>query len=156
MTGARNLPEEPARGEERCGQVRCERAFPPLERELPERDVPLGLDACVRNADVDAAEGAAYVAEELVRVFLEREVRLDDDRVGKLGGERFGTFAAAVVMDGDAASLGRERARGHPADPAGGAGDENALATKARLHRLGEYPARAVSRAHAREEQRPA
>ena len=54
---ALELTQEPARGQERRGQVRIERRAPPLERELPDGDVLRRPDAGDGRADIEAAGG---------------------------------------------------------------------------------------------------
>ena len=127
--GALDAAEEAARGEERRGEVRVERRAPALERELPDRLVVARPVARDRGADVEIARRR----EERVHLRLVGEIGLERSRAD-LGGELLGALAARVVVDDDLGALGRERAHARRPDPAGAAGDEDALACKACLH----------------------
>ena len=63
-----------------------------------------------------------------------REVGLRDRRAADLGCDRVRPLLAAVVVDEHVRALGGEQSRAGRADPAGGAGDDDALACEARVH----------------------
>ena len=108
--------------------------LPALERELPDRDVVGRPHACDGRADVDRAELSPRGRKEAIDVVLARQVGLRGRCASELGSERRRALGAAVVVDEDARSLGREQARTRRADAAGGAGDDDALPCEARIH----------------------
>ena len=71
--------------------------------------------------------------EQALDVGLGGEVGCHDRRVSELGRERTRPLLAAVVMDQDARAFGCKGASARCADPAGGTGDDNALALKPRV-----------------------
>ena len=81
-----------------------------------------------RGADVDPPERRARLGEEPVDLELVGQVGLQHRRAAERGGDLARPLLAAVVVDGDARALGRERARAGGADAARRAGDEHALA----------------------------
>jgi hypothetical protein len=66
----RDLAQEAAGRQERGGEVGGERLLPPVERQLPQRDVLLGPDAGDGGADVEAAELLSRLGEEAVGLVL--------------------------------------------------------------------------------------
>jgi len=121
--------EEAARGQERRRQVRVEGRAPALEAELQDRLVRLRPDAGDRRAGVERTR----LGEEPLHLVLARQVG-PDERATRLVRQRLGPFLPAVPVADDLRSLGREGAHARGADPAGGAGDEDARAGEARLH----------------------
>ena len=133
-----HLAQEAAGGQERRGQVLAQRLLPALERQLPDGHVLRRPDAGDRGADVDPAERRARLCEEPVDLVLVGQVGLEHRRAAELRGDLARPLLAAVVVDGDARALGRERAGAGGADAARCAGDEHALACEPGLHvRLG-------------------
>ena len=129
-----DLAEEAARGEEGARQVLAQRLLPALERELPDRLVRRRPDAGDGGADVDPPERGARLLEEPVDLALVGQVGLEHGRAAELGGDGARPLLAAVVVDGDAGALGRERARAGRADAARRAGDQHALPRETGLH----------------------
>jgi hypothetical protein len=125
-----HLTEEGARGEERGGEVGADRLFPALEGQLPDRHVLLRPDAGDGGADVDPAEGLARLGEDPLDVVLPAEVAPHD----RVRPDRLGAIPALVVVRDDASALAPERADAGCADPAGAAGDEDALPGESGLH----------------------
>ena len=128
-----HLAQEAARYEERRGEVLTQRLLPPLERELPHRDVLPRPDAVYRDADVDAPKRRAHLVEHALDLRLDREVGTCDRSAAELSRERKGALLAAVVMHDEPRALGRERACARRADPTRATGDQHPLPMKARL-----------------------
>ena len=127
MPVALDLAEEAAGGEEGARQVLAQRQLPPLERQLPDGHVLRRPDAGDGGAHVDPPERGARLLEEPVDLALVGQVGLEDGRSTELGRHRPRPLLAAVVVNRDARSLGRERARARRADAARRAGDQHAL-----------------------------
>jgi len=124
VAGALDLLQEPARSQERRGQVGRERLLPALQRESPERHVLLGPDTGDGDADVEAAERATGLLEESVDVLLARQVcRGQDGALAAARCYRFGPLEPAMVVDDDASTFSGEGERAGGADAAGGTRD---------------------------------
>ena len=84
-------------------------------------------DAGHGGADVDLPERGARFVEEPVDLALVGQVGLEHGRAAELGRDLARPLLAAVVVDGDARALGRERPGAGRADAARRAGDQHAL-----------------------------
>lgn len=127
--GALDDTEEAARGEERRREIRAQRLLPAFQGKLPDRLVVARPGARHGGAHFNVS----HLREQLVDLRLVREIRLHGDGTD-LGGEFLGALAARVEVEDDVGTLRRKRAYARRADPAGAAGDEDALACKACLH----------------------
>ena len=130
-----DLAQEGARREERRREIRAQRLLPALERQLPDRLVRRRPDAGDRGADVDAPERRPRLREELVDLRLVGEVGAERNCALELRGDRLGAVAALVVVHDDPRAFRRERAGAGGADAARRAGDDDALACEAGVHR---------------------
>ncbi len=129
-----DLAQEGSRGQIGNREVPADRLFPPVERELPQRDVLFGPASGNRGADVQTAESIDSLSEELVDLVLTPEVSPDDRRTAELLAQRLRSLASLVVVEDNAGALRRELSRTSRADAARGAGDKDALALKPRIH----------------------
>ena len=112
-----HLAQEAARTSERRGEVLTQRLLPPLERELPHRDVLPRPDAVYRDADVDAPKRRAHLVEHALDLRLDREVGVRSECRRALPRAQ-GALLAAVVMHDEPRALGAgARAHAEPIPP---------------------------------------
>src|SRR6185437_15464059 len=135
------------RAQELAGEVHVEHAAPCRERHLRHRGI--GLDAGVRDQDVDAPEGGDAALEHAPHLLLAGDVALHGDRLAAarrdLLAHRIGGGAVREVVDGDPRAARGERAAGSGPDAAVAAGDERRLALQ-ELHARRSTRARNSSR----------
>ena len=107
VTGALDLAEEGTCRQVGNRQVPTKSLLPPLERKLPDRDVLLGPLARHRGANVQASQFGKSPAEELVDLVFPGQIRSEDRRSAELLAQLLGSFPPPVVVEGDAAALGK-------------------------------------------------
>ena len=134
MARPRDLTQEGAGGEECRRQVLRHRVVPPLERQLPHRQVLLRPHAGDRGTHIHRPERVARIGKEAIDRGLVGEVGLGDRCTAKLRRECPRPLLASVVVDQDARALGSEGARTRGSDPPGGTGHEHALPCQPGLH----------------------
>ena len=125
-----HVVEKLARDEEGRCQVLPERLVESLEGKLRNWDVLYRPHAVHRGADIDRAERCARLLEGVGDLMLLREVGPYDGSATELIRERSRALLAAVTVDHDSRAFGRERTSARAADPAGRAGDHDALSLK--------------------------
>ena len=116
---------EPARGQERRGEVAVDRVPPALERQLGDGDVLARPHARVGDAQVERAR----LLEQRGDLRLVTQIGAEREPA-----ERLRRLAIAVVVGDDLDALGRELARDRLADAARRARDERPLAREPEVH----------------------